>query len=79
MTANFVEVLFEGALRRIEIEEPITLQELLERLEIKEGDPYWVACNRKMILKSEFGQKVLDSGDRVEILRILSGGCSGCS
>jgi thiamine biosynthesis protein ThiS len=62
----------------MEIEETITLQELLERLEIKDGTPYWVACNRKMIIKSEFGKKVLKAGDRVEILRILSGGSVGC-
>lgn len=77
MTGNFVEVLFEGALRRIEIEETITLRKLLERLEIRAEDPYWVACNRKMILKSEFEEKILHPGDRVEILRILSGGSEG--
>jgi sulfur carrier protein ThiS len=32
----------------------------------------------KMIIKSEFGKKVLKAGDRVEILRILSGGSVGC-
>jgi thiamine biosynthesis protein ThiS len=74
MTANFVEVLFEETLKRIELKETTTLHDLLEKLEIKETDPYWVACNRKMILKSEFGQKVLEPGDRIEILRILSGG-----
>ena len=74
MTTNFVEILFEGALKRIEIEGTITLQDLFERLEIKETDPYWVACNRKMILKSDFNKEVLKPGDRVEILRILSGG-----
>ncbi len=77
MTAKFVEVLFEGGLKRIEIEETIILQDLLERLGIRETDPYWVACNRKMIPKSEFGQKILQPGDRLEILRILSGGSSG--
>lgn len=76
MTANFIEVLFDGALKRIDIEETITLQDLLERLEIKETDPYWVACNRKMILKSDFSKKILEPGDRIEILRILSGGSS---
>lgn len=74
MKADFVEVLFEGALKRVEIEETITLQDLLERLEIKEMDPYWVACNRKMIPKADFRKKILEPGDRVEILRILSGG-----
>lgn len=74
MTTNFVEVLFEGTLKRIELKETTTLYDLLENLEIKETDTYWVACNRKMILKSEFGQKVLQPGDRIEILRILSGG-----
>jgi len=71
---KFIEVLFDGALKRIEIEGTITLQDLLERLEIKETDAYWVACNRKMILKSDFNKEVLKPGDRVEILRILSGG-----
>ena len=74
MTTNFVEVLFEGTLKRIDIEETITLQDLLERLEIREIGPYWVACNRKMIPKSDFSKKILEPGDRVEILRILSGG-----
>ena len=74
MTANFVEVLFDGGLKRIDIEETIILQDLLERLEIKEIGPYWVACNRKMIQKSDFSKTILKPGDRVEILRILSGG-----
>ena len=74
MTAKSIEILFEGALKRIEIEGTITLQDLLERLEIKETDPYWVACNRKMIQKSDFDKEVVKPGDRVEILRILSGG-----
>ncbi len=74
MTANFVEVLFDGGLKRIDIEETIILQDLLERLEMKEIDLYWVACNRKMIRKSDFSKTVLKPGDRVEILRILSGG-----
>ena len=74
MTTNFVEVLFEGTLKRIELTETTTLHDLLETLEIKETELYWVACNRKMILKSEFGQKVLEPGDRIEILRIVSGG-----
>jgi thiamine biosynthesis protein ThiS len=74
VTANFIEVLFDGALKRIDIEETMTLQDLLERLEIKEIGPYWVACNRKMIPKSDFNKEVLKPGDRVEILRILSGG-----
>ena len=74
MTANFVEVLFDGALKQIDIDETITLQDLLERLEIKEINPYWVACNRKMIPKSDFSKMILKPGDRVEILRILSGG-----
>ena len=74
MTANFVEVLFDGALKQIEIEETIILQDLLEKLGIKEINPYWVACNRKMIPKSDFDKTILKPGDRVEILRILSGG-----
>ena len=74
MTTNFIEVLFEGTLKRIELKEATTLHDLLEGLGIKETDTYWVACNRKMILKSEFGQKILQPGDRIEILRILSGG-----
>jgi thiamine biosynthesis protein ThiS len=77
VTAKFIEVLFEGALKRIEIEEKIALRDLLERLGIKETDPYWVACNRKMIPKSDFNKEVLKPGDRIEILRILSGGSSG--
>jgi len=77
VTTNFIEVLFDGALKRIDIEETMTLQDLLERLEIKETGPYWVACNRKMIPKSDFSQKILMPGDRVEILRILSGGNQG--
>lgn len=76
MKRNTIEVLFENSLRQIELKEKMTLQDLLERLEIKETDPYWVACNRKMILKSDFRQKVLEPGDRIEILRILSGGSS---
>lgn len=77
MTANFIEVLFDGALKRIDIEETITLQDLLEKVEIKEIGAYWVACNRKMIPKSDFSKKILEPGDRVEILRILSGGSQG--
>ncbi len=74
MKGKFIEVLFERALKRIEIEGTMTLQDLLEKLEIKETDPYWVACNRRMIPKSDFNKEVLRPGDRVEILRILSGG-----
>ncbi len=74
MRAGFVEVLFEGSLKRIEIIEPIPLRDLLEELDIKESSPYWVACNRKMILKTEVHQKVIQPGDRIEIIRILSGG-----
>ncbi len=77
MTVNFIEVLLEGTLKRIQIEEAITLQDLLERLEIEKTAPYWVACNRKMILRSEYSQKLLKPGDRIEILRILSGGSEG--
>lgn len=73
-TLNHIEVLFEGSLKRMEFEDSMSLLDLLERLEIKETDPYWVACNRKVILRSEFGLKVLQPGDRVEIFRILSGG-----
>jgi len=74
LTINFVEVLFEGARKQIELKENMTLQDLFERLEIKATDPYWVACNRKMIRKSDFKKTVLKPGDRIEILRILSGG-----
>ena len=74
MTINFVEVLLDGERKQIELKENMSLQALLERLEIKEIDPYWVACNRKMIPKSDFDKEVLRPGDRVEILRILSGG-----
>ncbi len=74
MKGNTIEVLFENSLRQIELKENMTLQDLLERLEIKEADPYWVACNRKMIRKSDFSKTVLKPRDRVEILRILSGG-----
>jgi len=74
LTINFVEVLLDGERKQIELKENMTLQALLERLEIKAIDPYWVACNRKMIPKSDFDKEVLRPGDRVEILRILSGG-----
>ncbi|MBM4305639.1 MAG: sulfur carrier protein ThiS [Deltaproteobacteria bacterium] len=74
MIGGLVEVLFENSLRQIEIKEKMTLQDLLEELGIKETDPYWVACNRKMILRSEYDQKFLKPGYRIEILRILSGG-----
>lgn len=74
MIGGFVEVLFENSLRQIEIKEKLTLQDLLEELEIKEAAPYWVVCNRKMIPKSDFDKKVLKAGDRIEIIRILSGG-----
>lgn len=77
MIGGFVEVLFENSLRQIGIKEKMTLQDLLEELEIKETDPYWVACNRRVILKTDYSQKVLEAGDRVEIIRILSGGSSG--
>jgi thiamine biosynthesis protein ThiS len=77
MTTGFIEVLFEGSLKRIDVKEPITLRDLLKELAIKEPTPYWVACNRKMILRSEYDQKVIQPGDRVEILRILSGGSGG--
>ncbi|MDI6762765.1 MAG: sulfur carrier protein ThiS [Thermodesulfobacteriota bacterium] len=77
MIGGFVEVLFENSLRQIEIKEKMTFKDLIEELEIKETDPYWVACNRKIILKSDFGQKVLEPGDHVEIIRILSGGSVG--
>lgn len=73
-TLNHIEVLFEGSLKRMEFKDSMSLLDLLERLEIKETDPYWVAWNRKVILRSEFGLKVLQPGDRVEIFRILSGG-----
>ena len=74
MKGNCVEVLFENTLRQIELKENMTLQDLLEDLRIKEADPYWIACNRKMILRSECAQRLLEPGDRVEIFRILSGG-----
>lgn len=77
MIKNFVEVLFKGRLIQIEFKENMTLQDLLERLEIKENDPYWIACNRKVILKSDFGQKSLKAGDKIEIFQILSGGSRG--
>jgi sulfur carrier protein ThiS len=77
MTAGFVEVLFEGTLRRFEIKGPIYLKDLLEDLHINESSLYWFACNRKMILKTEIDQKVIEPGDRVEIFRILSGGSEG--
>jgi len=77
MTAGFVEVLFEGSLRRFEIEGLISLKDLLEGLHIKESSLYWFACNRKMILKTEIDQKMIQPGDRIEIFRILSGGSEG--
>jgi len=77
MTAGFVEVLFDGSLRRLEIKGPISLKDLLEDLHIKESSPYWFACNRKMILRTEIDQKMIEPGDRVEIFRILSGGSEG--
>lgn len=77
MTTGFVEVLFEGSLNRFEIKGPIPLKDLLEDLQIKEASPYWFFCNRKMILKTEIDQKMIEPGDRIEIFRILSGGSEG--
>lgn len=77
MTTGSIEILREGSVQRLELHQPMTVQDLLDRLAIQDTDAYWVACNRKAILKSERAQKVLHAGDRVEILRVLSGGSQG--
>ena len=50
-----------------------TVSELLEHLEI---DPRYraVAVNRAVVPRAEFGQRELQDGDRVEIVRPVSGG-----
>jgi thiamine biosynthesis protein ThiS len=77
MTTGSVEVLREGSVQRVKLHQPMTVQELMDRLAIQDSDGYWVACNRKAIRKSERTRKILQPDDRVEIFRVLSGGSLG--
>jgi len=56
-----------------EVGDGITLEDLITGLEIKRAGTA-VDVNREVIPKGSYNKKVLEEGDRVEIIRMVGGG-----
>jgi thiamine biosynthesis protein ThiS len=58
---------------RFELTEPVTVNELLARLEI---DPRRVAVERNLVVvrRAAFGETMVGEGDQVEIVNFVGGG-----
>jgi len=59
-----------------ELEQPVSVQELLERLNI---DPRRVAVEHNMVIvkRHAFAATLVGDGDQVEIVNFVGGGCCG--
>ncbi len=66
-----MEILLNGEKRAVA--EGMTLEQLLESLEIQSGSVA-VEYNEKVISRGSLGQIVLSLGDKVEIVRFVGGG-----
>ncbi|MCS7262340.1 MAG: sulfur carrier protein ThiS [Aquificaceae bacterium] len=61
--------------KEIQVEDHITLQELLNHLDIPiRPVGLAVAVNEEVVPKSRYGEYVLRDGDRVEIVNLVGGG-----
>ncbi|MFQ5441426.1 MAG: sulfur carrier protein ThiS [Thermodesulfobacteriota bacterium] len=56
-----------------EVSDGMTLEDLVEELEIKRAG-IAVDVNREVVPRGSYGEKVLEEGDRVEIIRMVGGG-----
>ena len=67
-----MEIRLNGKLR--EVEQDITIHQLLDSLKLH---PLRVAVqvNEDIIKRERYGEVVLKSGDTVEVLTIMAGGC----
>ncbi len=59
-----------------EVPEGLTLAGLLERLKLP-GDRVAVERNREIVPRGRWTETVLQSGDKLEVVHLVGGGCRG--
>ena len=70
-----MKVIINGQEREFpELADSIKLVELLQALELK-GDRVAVEHNGSIIGRGEWGSAIVSSGDRLEIVHFVGGGC----
>lgn len=63
-----------GEERELELAGQATLQAALEQLEVGQGRGVAVAVNDRVVPRSQWAERALAEGDRVEIIRATQGG-----
>ncbi len=66
-------MLVNGRVSELDLDQVVTIEELLGRLDLSPPQ-YWVARNRKMLVRSAYSRVAVSDGDTIEIWRIMSGG-----
>ena len=66
ITINGEERVFEAS--------SLTVEELLERLEIEQTEGVAVAVGDRVVVRSKWGEAEVEDGARVEIIRATQGG-----
>ena len=57
----------------VEVEHPLTIRQLLERLQLTEG-PVAIEHNRSVVLRANHETTALEDGDTIEIVHFVGGG-----
>ncbi|MFQ5603359.1 MAG: sulfur carrier protein ThiS [bacterium] len=57
-----------------QFEEPLSIETLLQQLQISQDHGVAVALNDTIVLKSKFSQTFIKDGDRLEIIHATAGG-----
>jgi sulfur carrier protein len=65
-----MEVILNGD--KLTLDQPCTVSELLDKLEL--SGRIAVELNHQIVPRSEFANRIISDGDRIEIVRAIGGG-----
>jgi sulfur carrier protein len=65
-----MEVILNGD--KLTLDQPCTVRELLDKLEL--SGHIAVELNHQIVPRSEFANRIINDGDRIEIVRAIGGG-----
>lgn len=65
-----MEVILNGD--KLTLDQPCTVRELLDKLEL--SGRIAVELNHQIVPRSEFANRIINDGDRIEIVRAIGGG-----
>jgi len=68
-----MELRVNGEPRTFSVDE-LTVEGLLERLEVEQRQGLAVAVNERVVARSQWNETTVDEGDDVEIIRAAQGG-----